>query len=141
MITFPHNPKKTPEDYLLELFIKNEQIQKIDEFGASAEFELYFYKLKDINKLEMKLMDGDVGVETTLNIMKRELARIKEEFGSNEDIRKYHVRLKRAIQTQYQGRSTTNMTIFEFYTDVFDLMKTHEEKEIKKHFKKSKRTG
>jgi len=95
--------------------------QKIDQFGTSSEFQTYFFKQRDINKLELKLLKGDIGVQTVLNTYKSDLERIKKTLKEDGDIRKQHARLHRIIQTTYVGRDTHKLTVFEFYNDLEDI--------------------
>ena len=113
----------------LQKIFEKIQSQKIDEFGVTREFEAYYYKQLDVLKMEIKVLDGDRSAITLLNIYKSDLERIKKTLkGDDENIRKYHARLHRAIQTHYQGRNSHTLTVFEFYNDINDLVE-----EQKKH--------
>lgn len=133
---------KFKESYIPQLDVIFQKIddQKIDEFGVSPEFELYYYKLRDLNKLEIKALEGDESVLTRIDIMQREMKRMREK-GEDGNIRKYHSRLHRAIQTHYQGRNSHELTVFEFYNDINDLMEDQEKLKMKADSLKRRRSG
>jgi hypothetical protein len=95
--------------------------QRIDIFGVSPEFEIYFYKQRDVNKLEIKVLQGDRSAITFLNIYKSDLNKIEETL-SEGDSRQHHARLHRIIQTHFQGRDSHKLTVFEFYNDINDII-------------------
>lgn len=116
---------------LKELFDKIED-QKIQEFGVSKEFEIYYFKSLDVLKMELKVLEGDRSAITFLNTYKSDLERIKKTLKGDDgdNIRKYHARLHRSIQTRYPGRNSHQLTVFEFYNDIHDMLDEQKEKEV-----------
>lgn len=122
------------------LFKKFELIndQKIDIFGVTPEFEIFFYKQRDVLKKEIEVLNGDRAAITFLNSYKSDLERIKETLLGDKDLRKYHARLHRIIQTRFVGRDTHKITVFEFYNDIQDITVEQREREKEEIFKHGK---
>jgi hypothetical protein len=118
-------------------FMELMKCQIIDEFGESDEFALYMQKLKSLNDAEYKfLIEGDQSYEQFVQIYEGELEQLEQYLQTGDtDKRKSHARIRRAIQTNFPGRSN-DMTVYEFYLDVNDLMKQTEEREMKDILKK-----
>jgi hypothetical protein len=128
--------KPNKHDEKLSALYEDMKYQLIDEFGVSPEFELYFYKLRDINKRELEVLKGNRSAITFLNINKNELKMIEERMSSNhEEPKKVNARMHRLIQTHYQGRDSHKLTVFEFYNDIHDIQAEAEEAERLKRIK------
>ena len=124
---------------LSEIFEKISD-QKIDIFGVSDKFEMYIHKLRDVNKMRIKVLKGDRSAITFMNTYESDLTRIENSIkggDSDDDQRKYHARLHRLIQTTYQGRNSHELTVFEFYNDINDIKESQEQNRIR-HYREEK---
>jgi hypothetical protein len=103
--------------------------QLIKEFGVSEELRMIFYKQQDINTLEIKALEGDTSVQFFINVYRQELENLKLSMITVTDYKKYHARLRRIVYQRYQ-RPVDGLSTFDFYTDLQDLSKEAEEKEM-----------
>ena len=133
-------PKDDAEDLLLKEKITN---QIVDIFGVSIEYEMYFYKLRTLNNLEIKLLRGDESVLDKIELVKLDLDRLlemlkKKRKKENPEVEKINIRKsyainKRNIETFFTGRNTSKLTIFEYYNDLKDIEKYQKERQGSKH--------
>jgi hypothetical protein len=134
-----YDPKK--HDPILAEAYEEMQYQKIDAFGVSADFELYFYKLREVNKRELEVLQGNKSAETFLNLAKSNLELIERRMKENseDDPRKTNARLHRLIQSHTPGRNSHNLTVFEFYLDIKDIEELAKERENQRRIEERQR--
>lgn len=110
-----------PEKELWEIFYSM-QDSLVDIFGVSDLMFLIYHKQKTINKLEVKLLEGDAAAETNLTFAKIQMKRLqtRADRERQEDVSKVHVRLRRAVEIEYK-RDIDKLTVHEFYTDLQDI--------------------
>ena len=106
----------------------------IDQFGVSHDFEAIFYKQNTINKLEIEILLGDNTKITTCELLKMEIDQLKSKTKQVKDIKKYHARLHRILQSHF-SRDTHNLSTFEFFNDLQDLKNEQEKENNKSHLK------
>lgn len=121
--------RKTSSRALVKVW-ENLNAQLIAEFGVTDEFKRIFYKQKDINDLEVKALMGDTSAPFLIEVYKSDLALIKSSLAKVDNYKKYHAQLHRSIQVKWPGRNTHELSVYEFYNDVADLMKESEEREM-----------
>jgi hypothetical protein len=121
---------KFKENEKFYILVDRIQCQLIDEFGVSVQYELKFYKQKTINKLEIQVLKGHTEHEDKINLLKHELEHLEKKMskGQDEDLKKYHARQHRMIQTHYPGRDSHKLTIFEFNNDFHDIIKANKDR-------------
>jgi hypothetical protein len=98
----------------------------IEAFGVSKEFESIYYKQRDILNLELASILGDTSANFLINEYKQHLNQLRKDIDQVTDFKKYHVQLHRAIMVKYPGIRTHELTVFEFYTYLSDIMKESE---------------
>ena len=102
----------------------------IKEFGVSKEFELLFYKQRDILKLEIDNLLGDQSADFLIRQYKHDYERLKMGISQVSNYRKHHAQLHRMIQVKWPGRQTNNLSVFEFYNDLNDIINEDRQMEV-----------
>ena len=102
----------------------------IKEFGVSKEFELLFYKQRDILKFEIDSLLGDQSADFLVRQYKHDYERLKMGISHISNFRKHHAQLHRMIQVKWPGRQTNNLSVFEFYNDLNDMMNEDRQMEV-----------
>lgn len=112
----------------------------MQEFGADPLFQSYFYKWKDIVKLKSIILSNylsgkDKEAENAARKLKNashELGKMEKALSKNGDNIKVQNAQTHRIISQWSGRDSKKLSVFEFYVDVKDYEKIVE-KENKKN--------
>lgn len=99
--------------------LDNIVIQLITEFGVSRKYEVKFYKERDLLRLKLDYLLGDISREVEIEIKERDLKKLEAKVPTIHDLRKENASMHR-ILSQWAGADSRTLTIFEYYNLIKD---------------------